>query len=438
MIFKNKIDYLIKLTSISLIFVFIGCNSKNNKYIPSISYNEIETTNEVRLELPNGESKIIYKIDEPIFESGRKCSYTSKQPLSGVSFLNGDSSFRLVNTSFAKLSVGIYNLFYIYKKNDEIIVFRESISKWVSDVVDFEIVFKGNLQKIKGDEIIKVKNNSPNLSKEIITEFISDYDPNINVELIIKAKEFTLNVFQNDSLTESRKGIYFNNNLYTNSENTFDYYFNGDNLCYGEDTCFSKTKETINGVETIFFRGEKLSSSEKIIKINWGMENTTNLTKDYGNKLRYSSEKIKVPNGKVWVLLYINEHYNYNDGANITSVPILFVDNKSIDWTYGRNLSNVENILLSKSKIENLIFHSNQSIIAISDFQNDDEVQYYGEMWFLETTMNSDLQQKRNEFDLKELKEQNRILQENIYKTNSAIQAKKRRDEADRRRGLSF
>jgi hypothetical protein len=59
-------------------------------------------------------------------------------------------------------------------------------------------------------------------------------------------------------------------------------------------------------------------------------------------------------------------------------------------------------------------------------------------MWFLETTMNSDLQQKRNEFDIKELKVQNRILHENIYRTNSAIQAKKRRDEADRRRGLSF
>ena len=52
--------------------------------------------------------------------------------------------------------------------------------------------------------------------------------------------------------------------------------------------------------------------------------------------------------------------------------------------------------------------------------------------------MNSDLQQKRNEFDIKELKVQNRILHENIYRTNSAIQAKKRRDEADRRRGLSF
>lgn len=186
------------------------------------------------------------------------------------------------------------------------------------------------------------------------------------------------------------------------------------------------------------FQGQKLEVNERVVKINWEMENTTNLTKDYGNKLRYSSEKIKVPNGKVWVLLYINEHYNSNDGANITSVPILFVDNKSIDWTYGRNLSHVENILLSKSKIENIIFHSNQSIIAISDFQNDEEVQYYGEMWFLETTMTSDLQQKRNEFDLKELKEQNRKIQENIYKTNSAIQAKKRQEETDRRRGLSF
>jgi hypothetical protein len=186
------------------------------------------------------------------------------------------------------------------------------------------------------------------------------------------------------------------------------------------------------------FQGQILEVNERVVKINWEMENTTKLTKDYGNKLRYCTEKIKVPNGKVWVLLYINEHYNFTDGVNITSVPKLFVDNKSIDWTYGRNLSHVENILLSKSKIENLIFHSNQSIKAISDFQNDDEVQYQGEMWFLETTMNSDLQQKRNEFDIKELKVQNRILHENIYRTNSAIQAKKRRDEADRRRGLSF
>jgi hypothetical protein len=54
------------------------------------------------------------------------------------------------------------------------------------------------------------------------------------------------------------------------------------------------------------FQGQILEVNERVVKINWEMENTTKLTKDYGNKLISCTEKIKVPNGKVCVLLYIN------------------------------------------------------------------------------------------------------------------------------------
>lgn len=447
MIFKNKIDYLLKLTSISLIFVFIGCNSKNNKYIPSISYNEIETTNEVRLELPNGESKIIYKIDEPIFESGKKCpqklSQTLAQPMSGLDFLNNDSAYKLVNTSYVKLSGGKFDLFYIYQKKDLVIVYREQI--WVSGVNDYDVIFKGNIQLTKGDELKKINNELSKKNTEVITEYTSDYEPNNTIKFIVNGKNITLNEYQNESLTSSLKGKVFNDKSYINSDFNAGiiYYFEGDKLCYGyegvpDDNCFSKTKETVNGVETIFFRGEKLSSGDKIIKINWGMDNTTNFSRDWNkDNPRFSSEKIRVTSGKVWILLYIDEHYFF-ENLRLDNVPQLFIDNSNLDWTYRRNFSDINRINISSAKIENLIFQSNQIIFAVSNKQkgnstSEDFYDYNGEMWFLETTMNAELEQKRNAFSLNELKEQNRRMQKNIDAANSAIRAQRWKENAERK-----
>jgi hypothetical protein len=365
-----------------------------------------------------------------------------RDSLSGLSFLKGNSSFRLVNTSYTKLSGGKYNIFYIYKKNDDIIVFRELI--WVSGVGDSGVVFKGNLQKIKGDKLVKAKNDSASLQKENITEFISDYDPNIKIKLIIKVKGVTLNMYQNESLTSSLKGKLFKNKLFINSEfsDGVEYYFNGDKLCYysegnPEENCFSKTKEIIDGVETTFFNGEKLANGDRIIKINWGMENTTNLTSDSDNDPRFCSKKIRVPNGKVWILLYIDEHYFF-ENLRLDNIPQLFIDNTNLDWTYRRDFSDINRINISSAKIENLIFQSNQLIFAVSNRQNgnstgEDFYDYNGEMWFLETTMTSELEQKRNTFSLNELKEQNRRLQNNIDATNRSIRAKKWKEDAERR-----
>lgn len=191
------------------------------------------------------------------------------------------------------------------------------------------------------------------------------------------------------------------------------------------------------------FQGQKLEVNERVVKINWGMENTTNLTSDSDNDPRFRSEKITVPNGKVWILIYIDEHYFFNSGLYLDIVPNLFVDNENIDWIYRRNFSNKDNINISKAKIENLIFQSNQTIFAVSDRQQgsgmgEDFYEYKGEMWFLETTMSNDLEQKRNAFDLNELKEQNRILQENINATNRSIRAKRWQEDADRRRMRGF
>ena len=129
----------------------IGCNSKKSNYKPEIICNEGETVNEVRLTLPNGGSKIIYQTERPILESGEKCSLTTDTPMSGLNFLNGDTAFSLVNTWYAKHD-GDYNMFYIYQKNQNVIVFRELLSE--AGVADFEVVYNGNIfqEKIESNK----------------------------------------------------------------------------------------------------------------------------------------------------------------------------------------------------------------------------------------------------------------------------------------------
>lgn len=443
MIFKKKFNYNLKLTITTLIWVITSCNSNKNNYSPSISYNELETSNEVRLELPNGESKIIYKIDEPIFESGKKCSYTQKQPLSGLNFLNNDKTFLLVNTSYAKLSGGKYDVFYIYIKNDTVIVFREQI--WVSGVSDSGVIFNGNIQQAKGDNLLRKDAESRENNNKVITEFVDDYDPYSKIVLTEKGKDITLNQYDDEALIVTLEGRLFNNKIYINSElsDGIDYYFNGNKLCYytegnPDEVCFSKIKEINNGNEINYFNGERLNDSEKIVKLNWEMENKINLESDWDNDPRFSSNTLKVPNGKVWVLIYIDEHYYFESGLQLDLIPMLFVNNTKLNWVYRRSFSDKKNINISKSKVENLIFQSNQTIQAISDRQKSNTVgedfsQYSGEMWFLETTMNPDLQQKRNTFDLNRLKEQNEALQTDINATKRSIRAKKWKEDAEKK-----
>lgn len=186
----------------------------------------------------------------------------------------------------------------------------------------------------------------------------------------------------------------------------------GESDCYG----FIRSKSTHSIQDVInpeiegYFKGQKLEPGEKIIKVNWAMENKTNFTNDYDkDKDRFSSKTMRVPNGKIWILLYLDERYIFESGSNLYIVPNLFINNVKMEWKYRRKFSKKNNINISKAKIENVTFYPNESIIAISDRQKgkgygEDFIDYNGEMWFLETTNTNEMEQLRMRNVLKNLR----------------------------------
>lgn len=139
------------------------------------------------------------------------------------------------------------------------------------------------------------------------------------------------------------------------------------------------------------FQGQKLKEGEKIIKINWGMENKTKLNMDIGdNEVRFASKPFVVPNGKKWILLYINEDFSFENGQVVGSIPLLFFDNKQ-DKFYNRRFSNPNNIQLAKAKDENFKYYAGSTIEAISSRHTGkgnggNFINYTGDMWFLEVS----------------------------------------------------
>src|ERR1700743_310932 len=112
------------------------------------------------------------------------------------------------------------------------------------------------------------------------------------------------------------------------------------------------------------FEGQELKDGEKIIKINWGTENTVHLARDYYGG-HYASKSRIIPSGKKWVLLYAKEDYTYSK-STISVVPLVGYDknvDNSIDASYGSN----DNINLSRAKDENRKYYSGTRIIGIAD-----------------------------------------------------------------------
>ena len=158
---------------------------------------------------------------------------------------------------------------------------------------------------------------------------------------------------------------------------------------------FNRSKSTISIDEILNpnkgkeFQGQTLKAGEKIIKINWGKENKINYTSDMTyNGPRYASNILIVPNGKKWILLYLNEDITYESGNVIGAVPDLFIDNIEAE-IHNRRFSNPNNINLSKAKDENFKYYSGSKIKAISSRNDgkgvgDNFIDYKGELWFLE------------------------------------------------------
>lgn len=151
----------------------------------------------------------------------------------------------------------------------------------------------------------------------------------------------------------------------------------------------SSIEEVLNQSDNNEFQGQTLKNGEKIIKINWDKEIQTNYSRDMSySGSRYASKSLIVPNGKKWILLYINEDFTFESGQVVGSVPDLFIDNTRNEIG-NRRFSDENNINLSKAKDENIKTYSGSTIKAISSRTNgngpgDNYIEYKGEMWFLE------------------------------------------------------
>jgi hypothetical protein len=176
--------------------------------------------------------------------------------MSGLNFLDGDSTFSLVNTWYAKHD-GEYNMFYIYKKNQNVIVFRELLS--VDGVADYEVVYKGNIFELKEDPKIESTKQTSLVSENKEIVFISNYNSNNKIELMINGEDVVLMEYENSMRVRSSKGKLVNGKLYIDSDlsDGISYHLEGNNLCIKEEgnydeNCYTKISENTNGTKMTY------------------------------------------------------------------------------------------------------------------------------------------------------------------------------------------
>lgn len=400
----------------------VSCNF-NFFYEPSIKVNLTNDNVEVRLLLPNGESKIIDELDELICEKGFKCKYTNFEK-NTVYLTPNQKDYKIYKTYFYKLTDDNYYIYYLYKKEQNVLVLKEIVSENNAATDWIETIFQNNVNHVKSDIESKINYF---LRKKIIYE--NDDDSKYKIEFDIQGNDITIKYLENNIVSNTESGIIFKNNIYNKWDNgcfsKSDYGLNSDNICYGidgGDVCHTKVTEVINGKTTNYLNGIKLNPNEKVVKLKWKMENETNLTSDYSNDgPRFKSNLYRVPNGKYWILIYINENYydEYGD-KRIWFIPHLFIDNKELEWTYGYQFSNYENINIQKAKIQNLMFYPNQTIKGISRIKKGESYReftsYDGEFWFLELSNIDDIKDERIRYELDLLKSENKRLSNRIYR----------------------
>ena len=397
-------------------FLVVSCNL-NFFYEPSIIVNQTNENVEVRLILPNGESKIIDKLNELICEKGFKCKYTNIGK-NNVYLNPNQKSYKIFKTFFYKLMDDNYYIYYLYKKEQNVLVLREVVSESNAATDWIETIFQNNVNNVKSDRENKINNF---ISKKIIYE--NDDDSKYKIEFDIQGNDITIKYLENNILSSTDHGIIFKNNIYDKWDNgcfsKSNYDLNSDNICYGidgGDVCHTKVTEVINGKTTNYLNGIKLNPNEKVVKLKWRMENETNLTSDYSDDgPRFKSNLYRVPSGKYWVLIYINENY-YDDYGDLRFwyIPYLFIDSKELEWTYGYKFSNFEKITLKTAKIQNLMFYPNQTIKGISRIKKGESYRefdsYDGELWFLELSNIDDIKDERIRYELDVLKSENEKL----------------------------
>jgi hypothetical protein len=400
-----------KNSSFLLLLVLFSLYRCTNKeiYEPKILCQKTDSNNEVRLTLPNGGSKVILEINEPILKSGEKSEFTDDM----LVFFDRDSSFKLVHSSYIVIGRNTFYHFFVFKKGNQLIVFKTENDE--AGVGKNEVLYEGDIYTTKEDEIKKVENSAINEKQDenkVIT-YSNDYDAENIIRLEINGDKVELTEYKNGNTINTLNGKYFNNKVYIESEYV-SYEFTDNTIRVsdeGYEAKYTKTDEIIND-EKKNNLNYNIFSDEKILKFNWGMENKTNFIGDMKSSgPRYASQTFQVPNGKVWIILYFDEHYIYDSGNKFDNVPYLFVNNKKLEWKYRRRFSDKNKINIESAKEEKLGFYKHETLKAISREQNGQGginfYDYSGELWVLEAPLTDELEKLRTRFELKELKEEN-------------------------------
>lgn len=239
----KKIIFLL-VTSISM----FACTSKNKlkndgNFTTSISYIENGDFTEVRLNLPNGGSKVIYEFKEPILKSGKNCTYTTDVETQARLDFNIDSTYKLVNTSYSKTSGGRYNLLYLFQKKKEVIVSMEVIE--IQGFVDAKLLFKANIFNVKNDPLTEAKTSNMVEPVKRLMNFVSDDNTNEYIKLVLDGKDVSMEFYRDNEIIRIIKGSYIDQKLLMDDEEV-SYILTENSLCYhleGYDYCYSKTSD---------------------------------------------------------------------------------------------------------------------------------------------------------------------------------------------------
>ncbi len=225
-----------------------ACTSKNElkndeNFTTSISYIENGDFTEVRLNLPNGGSKVIYEFKEPILNSGKNCTYTTDVETQARLDFNIDSTYKLVNTSYSKTSGGRYNLLYLFQKKKEVIVSMEVIE--IQGFVDAKLLFKANIFNVKNDPLTEAKTSNMVEPVKRLMNFVSDDNTNEYIKLVLDGKDVSMEFYRNNEIIRIIKGSYIDQKLLMDDEEV-SYILSENSLCYhleGYDYCYTKTSD---------------------------------------------------------------------------------------------------------------------------------------------------------------------------------------------------
>jgi hypothetical protein len=196
------------IVKIVVLLIVVACSNKH-EFEPELIFKKVKTNlTEVRITLPDGGSKIVKVINEPIFESGEKSDNEE-----AITFTNKEDC-RLIKSYFSRVSGKIIH-FFIYSKSQEYIVFYEETN--VAGFGESNIIYENDIENERNE-------NSPNYSNNETLVFEGNcYSSNYSLvkckyELKIEGEVLVIDIYQDDQLIGTLDGIYFENNIYVDTQ----------------------------------------------------------------------------------------------------------------------------------------------------------------------------------------------------------------------------